>query len=82
LNGRKSKLTRRLAKELAFGWLKTLVSKEEATKINSNNFMALMPKQTHIMNEGQLRIMPNSFRWFVKQVKLSGVDNINDKRSR
>ena len=82
MNGRKSKLARRLAKELAFGWLKTLVSKEEATKIDPNNFMALMPKQTHIMNEGQLRIMPNSFRWFVKQVKLSGVDNINDKRSR
>ncbi len=82
MNGRKSKQARRLAKELAFGWLKTLVSKEEATKINPNNFMALMPKQTHIMNEGQLRIMPNSFRWFVKQVKLSGVDNINDKRSR
>ena len=32
MNGRKSKLARRLAKDLAFGWLKTLVSEEEAKK--------------------------------------------------
>lgn len=81
MNGRKSKLARRLAKDLAFGWLKTLVSKEEAEKITKDNFMGLMPKQTHIMNEGQMRLMPNTYRWFIKQVKASGVDNINGRKS-
>ncbi len=82
MNGRKSKLARRLAEELALGWLKTLVSKEEAEKINESNFMSFMPKQTHIMNEGQMRLMPNSYKWFVKQVKSSGIDDINDRRFR
>jgi len=82
VNGRKSKLARRLAEKLALGWLKTLVSEEEAQKINESNFMSFMPKQTHIMNEGQMRLMPNSYKWFVKQVKSSGIDDINDRRFR
>lgn len=82
MNGRKSKLARRLAEKLALGWLKTLVSEEEAQKINESNFMSFMPKQTHIMNEGQMRLMPNSYKWFVKQVKSSGIDDINDRRFR
>ena len=80
MNGRKSKLARRLANDLALGWLKTLVSDEEAKKINEHNFMDFMPKQTHLMTEGQMRLMPNSYRWFVKQVKASGVDRINGRR--
>ena len=82
MNGRKSKLARRLAEKLALSWLKTLVSEEEAQKINESNFMSFMPKQTHIMNEGQMRLMPNSYKWFVKQVKSSGIDDINDRRFR
>lgn len=81
MNGRKSKLARKLAKELALGWLKTLVTEEEAKKIDKNNFMDLMPKQTHFMIEGQIRLMPQTYRWFVKQVKDSGVDNINGRKS-
>ena len=80
MNGKKAKLARRLAKDLAFGWMKTLVSEEEAKKINPDNFMDFMPKQTHIMTEGQMRLMPNSYRWCVKHVKQSGVDNINGRR--
>ena len=80
MNGRKSKLARRLAKDLALGWLKTLVNEEEAKKINKDNFMHLMPTQTHIMNEGQMRVMPNTYRWFIKQVKTSGVDKINGRK--
>ncbi len=34
------------------------------------------------MNEGQMRLMPNSYKWFVKQVKSSGIDDINDRRFR
>ena len=81
MNGRKSKLARKLAKELALGWLKTLVTEEESKKINENNFMNLMPKQTHFMTDGQMRLMPQTYRWFVKQVKDSGVDNINGRNA-
>tara|TARA_R100001460_G_scaffold44048_2_gene80580 strand:+ start:13168 stop:13422 length:255 start_codon:yes stop_codon:yes gene_type:complete len=82
VNGRKSKLCRRLGKEMALEWLKTLVSKEEAEQINSNNFISLMPKQTHIMNEGQMRLMPNSIKWFYKRVKEYGVNEIENRKSR
>lgn len=80
MNGRKAKLARKLANDLALGWMKTLVSEEEAKKINEDNFMDFMPKQTHLMTEGQMRLMPNSYRWFVKQVKASGVDKIDGRR--
>ena len=67
---------------MALEWLKTLVSKEEAEQINSNNFISLMPKQTHIMNEGQMRLMPNSIKWFYKRVKEYGVNEIENRKSR
>ena len=82
MNGRKSKLCRRLGKEMALEWLKTLVSEEEAKQINISNFMPLMPKQTQIMNEGQMRLMPNSIKWFYKRVKEYGVNEIKDRKLR
>ena len=82
MNGRKSKLCRRLGKEMALEWLKTLVSEEEAKQKNISNFMPLMPKQTHIMNEGQMRLMPNSIKWFYKRVKEYGVNEIKDRKLR
>ena len=41
-----------------------------------------MPKQTHIMNEGQMRLMPNSIKWFYKRVKEYGVNEIKDRKLR
>jgi hypothetical protein len=69
MNQRKAKRIRRAARKLSIEWLKSLVSEEEGRIINEKNFMKYMPKQTHLMSQEQMIIMPNSYRYFVKAVK-------------
>lgn len=69
MNGKQAKSIRLDAYMRAYLWLMSIVPEEEATKVNIQNFKNYMPKQTHIMNENQMRIMPHSMRWFIKQSK-------------
>ena len=43
MNGKKAKQIRSHAKSMSLGWLKTMVSDEEATKIDESNFEDYLP---------------------------------------
>lgn len=72
MNGKQSKRQRKVANGIAVQWLKTLVSAEEAAEITVSNFQKYMPKDTHTNYNGQLKLLPYSYKWFCKRVKQMG----------
>tara|TARA_R110002020_G_scaffold126093_4_gene283766 strand:- start:2306 stop:2599 length:294 start_codon:yes stop_codon:yes gene_type:complete len=65
----KAKRIRKHAKTLLVTWLHTLLDKEEAAKININNYMSHMPKQTHIFVGGQLKLSAFHPKWVSNKIK-------------
>jgi len=65
----KAKRIRRHAKSLLVLWLRSLLEKEEADKININNYMSLMPKQTHVFLNGRMRLSAYHPKWVSNQIK-------------
>ena len=53
MNRKKIKVLRRRAKEFLVLWLKSLLPEEEQKKVNINNILSLMHKQTHYMHNFQ-----------------------------
>ena len=72
MNGRKAKEYRRQARQACLTWLHSLMSPEEAAKINIKNFMSFMPKETHIHSHGIFTLIPNTYRWTYKKIKKNG----------
>ena len=64
---------------LLVGWVKGLVSEEEAEKVSLDNIGSLLPDQYHFVIEDQLTLAPNSPKWIRKQLKklVSSNPNIN-----
>lgn len=58
-------------------WLKTLVSEEEAKKINLNNYKELLPDQTHVFANGKFFLSIFSPRWVRKKLKALVLKNPN-----
>lgn len=50
-------------------WLKTLVSEEEAKKINLDNYKELLPDQTHVFANNKFFLSTFSPRWVRKKLK-------------
>jgi len=50
-------------------WLKTLVSEEEAKKINLDNYKELLPDQTHVFANNKFFLSTFSPRWVRKHLK-------------
>ena len=69
MNGKKAKSIRREAKRELIDWYRGLLGPEEADKVSKDNIFELMPKQTHQMALGQMRLSVYSFRWFIKTIK-------------
>ena len=69
MNGKKAKQIRSHAKSMLLGWLKTMVSDEEATKIDESNFEDYLPSQTHVYANRRMMLSSYSFKWFVKNIK-------------
>tara|TARA_R100000742_G_C4279498_1_gene104245 strand:+ start:3787 stop:4098 length:312 start_codon:yes stop_codon:yes gene_type:complete len=69
MNRKKIKVLRRKAKKILVEWLKSLLPEEEQDKVNVNNILQLMPKQTHYINEFQLYLSAWSFKWVMKKLK-------------
>ena len=69
MNEKKCKAISRQTENILVVWLKTLVSEEEAAKINHSNYKQLMPTQTHIKANG--RFMQSVFtpKWVRKHLK-------------
>lgn len=58
-------------------WLKTLVSEEEAKKINLDNYKELLPDQTHVFSNNKFFISTFSPRWVRKKLKALVLKNPN-----
>ena len=69
MDSRKAKRIRRHANQLVFEWLKTMLTDEEAKKLNSKNMDKYMPKQTHFFANRILHISAYTPRWFQQRIK-------------
>ena len=70
---------RRKAKHILVEWLQSLLTKEEASKINYKNVFQFMPNQTHYYNDiGEFRLHPWSYKWVVKKLKQNQALTIDD----
>ena len=81
MNTKKMKPIRRKAKHILVEWLHSLMTKEEASKINYKNVFSFMPNQTHYYDGETFRLQPWSYKWIVKKLKrnpLLTIDDLND----
>jgi len=69
MNGRKAKSIRRQAMREMIDWYKSLLGPEEADKVSKDNIFELIPKQTHQMMLGQMKLSVYSYKWFIKTIK-------------
>jgi alkyl sulfatase BDS1-like metallo-beta-lactamase superfamily hydrolase len=69
MNLRKAKRIRRHANKLVFEWLKTMLTDEEAKKLNPKNMAEYMPEQTHLFANRSLRLSAYTPRWFQQRIK-------------
>jgi len=69
MHSRKAKRIRRHANQLVFEWLKTMLTDEEAKKLNPKNMVNYMPEQTHFFANHSLHISAYTPRWFQKRIK-------------
>ena len=69
MHSRKAKRIRRHANQLLFEWLKTMLTDEEAKKLNSKNMDTYMPEQTHFFANRSLHISAYTPRWFQQRIK-------------
>ena len=69
MHSRKAKRIRRHANQLVFEWLKTMLTDEEAKKLNSKDMSKYMPEQTHFFANSSLHISAYTPRWFQQRIK-------------
>jgi hypothetical protein len=74
MNGKQAKRIRRTAERIMVQWLQTLVSAEEAWKINETNLRKYLPKNTHTYYDGDFKQLPYTYKWFCKRVKQMGLE--------
>ena len=69
MHSRKAKRIRRHANQLVFEWLKTMLTDEEAKKLNAKNVDKYMPEQTHFFANRSIYISAYTTRWFQQRIK-------------
>ena len=69
MNGRKAKRIRRHANKLVLEWLKTMLTDEEAKKLNPKNMDKYMPEQTHFFANRSIHLSAYTPRWFQQRIK-------------
>ena len=69
MHSRKAKRIRRHANQLVFEWLKTMLTDEEAKKLNPKNMDKYMPEQTHFFANRSLHVSAYTPRWFQQRIK-------------
>ena len=69
MHSRKAKRIRRHANQLVFEWLKTMLTDEEAKKLNPKNMDKYMPEQTHFFANRSFRLSAYTPRWFQQRIK-------------
>jgi len=79
MNSKKMKPIRRKARHILVEWLQSLLSKDEASKINYKNVFDFIPNQTHYYDrQEQIRLQPWSYKWIVKKLKRNPELTIDD----
>tara|TARA_R110001592_G_scaffold362748_1_gene678012 strand:+ start:1311 stop:1586 length:276 start_codon:yes stop_codon:yes gene_type:complete len=81
MNGRKTKLIRKQTLNILYLWVKSLVPKEESDKMKPEEVFKMLPVETHIFSNGQLRLSAFSFKWINKKIKKFHLLNKNKKIS-
>ncbi len=69
MHSRKAKRIRRHANQLVLKWLKTMLTDEEAKKLNPKNMDKYMPEQTHFFANRSLHVSAYTPRWFQQRIK-------------
>ena len=69
MHSRKAKRIRRHANQLVFEWLKTMLTDEEAKKLNPKNMDKYMPEQTHFFANRSIHLSAYTPRWFQQRIK-------------
>ena len=69
MNGRKAKRIRRHANQLVLEWLKTMLTDEEAKKLNPKNMDKYMPAQTHFFANRSIHLSAYTPCWFQQRIK-------------
>ena len=69
MNGRKAKRIRRHANKLVLEWLKTMLTDEEAKKLNPKIMDKYMPEQTHFFANRSIHLSAYTPRWFQQRIK-------------
>jgi len=69
MNSKKMSKIRNKAKHILVQWLQSLLTKEEAEKINYKNVFDFIPNKTHYYQGSTIKLQPWSFKWIVKKLK-------------
>ena len=69
MHSRKAKRIRRHANQLVFEWLKTMLTDEEAKKLNPKTMDTYMPEQTHFFANRSIHLSAYTPRWFQQRIK-------------
>ena len=69
MNGKKSKQIRKKARELVVDWLKTMLVKEESSKVSVDNIEKYLPEQTHVFANNKMIVSAYTPRWFTQRIK-------------
>ena len=69
MHSRKAKRIRRHANQLVSEWLKTMLTDEEAKKLNPKNMDKYMPEQPHFFANRSIHLSAYTPRWFQQRIK-------------
>jgi hypothetical protein len=69
MNRKKSKRIKKHSESLQIEWLKSLLTDEEASKINRSNFKEMLPAQTHIWARGTIHNSFYTLKWLTIKLK-------------
>ena len=79
MNGKKAKQIRKKARELVVDWLKTMLVKEESSKVSVDNIEKYLPEQPHVFANNKMIVSAYTPRWFTQRIKkLVNKKNIKD----
>ena len=69
MHSRKAKQIRRHSNQLVLEWLKTMLTEDEAKKLNPKNMDKYMPEQTHFFANRSFHLSAYTPRWFKQKIK-------------
>ena len=69
MNSKKAKRLRRHAKKLVFEWLKSMLTEDEAKKLNIKNMDKYMPDQSYLYANKRIILSAYTPRWFQQRIK-------------